>query len=466
MWGKRVVLTSSLLIGLAVLTILAGRHGCDRLRTRSKPNIVYILIDTLRPDHLGCYGYGRRTSPSIDRIAAEGAVFKRFYSVCPWTDPTIVTLFTGLFPQAVVPPAPHGIAIEQKLPLELDTLAEILRGGGYRTAAIVDHPAINSERNFDQGFDDFTSLSRKLGWHEWVGSPPEAVYEEFAAALEKAGNDPLFLYVHLVYPHQPYTPKPPFEGMFGPGFNRLAREEKQGVINCYDAEIRMTDDLVGRMHDLMREKGWLDRTYILITSDHGEGFWEHGLREHGNSLYNELLAVPLVISPPRAMDVPPRSVDELLSNVDLFPTVLDMAEVDTPPTIAGQSLMPHMEGKASPAAGRVVFSENPHSRIVYGLSCQTEKQKLIYTAWKPIDDLAVFRQNMEAARGILFYDLRKDPMEKNSLAGWEPGIQTDLGKVLISHKRRNEDHRKTIGLETGSVDEATLQQLKSLGYIQ
>lgn len=464
--GTRDVLKSSFLMGVALAAILAGGLGCDKLRMRNRPNIVYLLIDTLRPDHLGCYGYGRETSPRIDRIAAEGIVFKRLYSVCPWTDPTIVTLFTGLYPQAVIPPAPHGRAIKQKLPLELDTLAEILRGGGYRTAAIVDHPGINMKRNFDQGFDDYVSLSKKLGWHKWVGSAPDAVFEELTAVLEKVEEDRFFLYVHLVYPHQPYTPKPPFEGMFGPGFRRLVREEKQGVINCYDAEIRMTDELVGRMQDLMKQKGLLDKTYILITSDHGEGFWEHGLREHGNSLYNELLAVPLVICPPRAMDIQPRTVNELLSNIDLFPTVLDIARIDIPPATAGESLMPYITGKGRPTAERMLFSENPHSRIVYGLSCQTERQKLIYETGKTIDDLAVFRQNVNAGQSVLFFDVQNDPLEKQNLVTWTPGIQADLGNALIDHKRRNEDHRKTIGLDTGPVDEATMQQLKSLGYVQ
>jgi arylsulfatase A-like enzyme len=466
MLGKRDVLTSSFLMGVVMAAILAGGLGCDELRIRSRPNIVYFLIDTLRADHLGCYGYGRETSPRIDGIAAEGIVFKRLYSVCPWTDPTIVTLFTGFYPQAVIPSVPHRRAIRQKLPTEADTLAEILRGAGYRTAAIVDHPGINRKRNFDQGFDNYVLLSKKLGWHKWVGSAPEAVLEEFTAAFAAVENEPFFLYVHLVYPHQPYTPRPPFDGMFGPGFENLIEEEKQGVINCYDAEIRMTDELVGKMYDFMQQKGLLDETYVLITSDHGEGFWEHGLREHGNSLFNEVLAIPLVICPPKAMNIQSRTVNEVLSNIDLFPTVLDFAGIRIPPTTTGESLMPYISGKGSATAGRMVFSESPHSRIVYGLSCQTEKQKLIYAAKRPIDDLAVFRKNVHSGRRVLSFDLQKDPLEERNLLIQKPGVPTDLGDALIDHKRQNDDQRKKVTLETGPVDESTIQRLKSLGYIQ
>ncbi len=465
--SKRNKLTSHMLTGVVLAAILLGALGCEKLRVRDRPNIVYLLLDTLRPDHLGCYGYERDTSPRIDRMAAEGILFTRFYSVCPWTDPTIVTLFTGLYPQAVLPPALRKVAIEQKLPMELETLAEILRGEGYRTAAIMDHPGLNRKRNFDQGFEEYVNLPKKLGWHEWVGTPPETVFEEFTAVVEKIEKGPFFLYVHLVYPHQPYTPKPPFEGMFGPGFRKLSRHEKQGVINCYDGEIRMTDDLVGKMYDLMLERGLLDSTCILITSDHGEGFWEHGLREHGNSLYNELLAVPLVIRPPKAMNIRPGTVRDLLSNIDLFPTVLEIAGIDTPPAIPGESLVPYLEGKGAPSDGRIIFSENPHSNIPHGLACQSEKQKLVYEAWKPIDDLAVFRKNVSAGWPLqLFFDLQKDPLEQHNLAGRIPGIQLDLGNALVEHKRRNDEHRKTIAPETAPLDPATRQQLKSLGYIQ
>jgi arylsulfatase A-like enzyme len=453
-------------LGALLTAVLTGEVAAVEKRMWNRPNIVYLLIDTLRADHLGCYGYERETSPRMDRLAAEGIVFKRFYSVCPWTDPAIVTLFSGLYPQAVIPPAPHREAIQQKLPMEVDTLAEILHGAGYRTAAIVDHPGINSRRQFDQGFDTYVSLSKKLGWHKWVGSDPVAVFEEFSAVLDEVDGERFFLYVHLVYPHQPYTPQPPYKGMFGPGFKRMVWEEKQGVINCYDAEIRMTDDLVGRMADLMEDKDLLNRTCLVMTSDHGEGFWEHGLHEHGNSLFNELLEVPLVICPPRGLGIEARTVDDLLSNIDLFPTVLEMAGVEIPSTVHGVSLMPYMEGQGRPAAGRRVFSENPHSYIVHGLSSQTEKHKLIYAARHPIGDPAVLRKSVNSGGLTLFFDLQADPLERRNLGARRSADQVDLGNALSDHKSRNEDLRKGVALETGAVDDMTMEQLKSLGYIR
>jgi arylsulfatase A-like enzyme len=466
MRGARALPALSVVAIVAATLSLAGAPGAAEAEAGGRPNIVYLLIDTLRPDHLGCYGYGRDTSPYIDRIAAESIVFTRFYSVCPWTDPAIATLFTGLYPQAILPPAPHARAIKQKLPLELDTLAELLRGAGYRTAALVDHPGINQQRDFDQGFDDFVNLSRKLGWHKWVGSEPEAVLGEFLEVLARHQDAPLFLYVHLVYPHRPYTPKPPFEGMFGPGSSELVSEERQGVINDYDAEIRMTDELVGSMHSHMMRRGLLEDTWFIITSDHGEGFWEHGLGEHGNSLYNELLSIPLIISPPGATKAQSRSVDALLSNVDLFPTVLDLAGADIPPAIDGGSLMPFVSGKGRSTAGHVIFSENPHSRIVHGLACQTETHKLTYAALLPIKDVFAIRKGRGAGGEVLFFDLQRDSLEEQNLVGTMPAIQDELANALSEHKRQVDARRRTIGLETAPLDDATRERLRSLGYMK
>jgi len=131
----------------------------------SDPNIVFILIDTLRADHLGCYGYDRDTTPNIDRIAKQGILFSNLYSVSNWTNPTIASLFTGLYPQGIFPQAWHKKAVKFVLPSELDTLAEVVRKAGYKTVALVEHPGINPEHRFDQGFDEYIMFHKK--YNKW-----------------------------------------------------------------------------------------------------------------------------------------------------------------------------------------------------------------------------------------------------------------------------------------------------------
>ncbi len=452
--------------GLMTLVLIVAPGvlvGCSDAERSRRPNIVCVLVDTLRADHLGCYGYERDTSPRIDEIADEGLTFTRYFAASSWTNPSIATLFTGLYPQAVFPPAPHRKAIDLILPSKLDTLAECLQAGGYRTFGIVDHPGIDPKHGYAQGFEDYALLSSKLGWHHWTGTAPDLVLEEFRVAIDSLEADPFFLYVHLVYPHQPYTPLPPFEGMFGPGFSTLVKAKRQAVINSYDAEIRMTDDLVGKMHDLLGDRGLLDDSYFILTSDHGEGFWEHGLSEHGNSLFNELLAVPLVISPPRATSYSSGVVDNLQGSVDLFPTILDMAGVSIPRHCSGESLLPYFHGSKSLATGRKVFSESPHSRMIHGLSCQTEDRKLIFSPGEVIDDPDVF-EKLSSEEHVMSFDLKGDPREQRDRGPGDSGWRAALGRALVDRKSRSDDHRRAVGNEKSPVNEETIRQLEALGY--
>ena len=243
-------------------------HEEDRTKISSlnkRNNIFFILIDTLRADHLGCYGYKRNTSPNIDKIAGEGVIFTNFYTVCPWTNPTIASLFTGKYPQAIFPPAEHEQAIKQVLPEEIDTLAEVLRKEGYRTIALVDCPGISKVLNYDQGFDEFVQMFDK-----WTGKPAPLVIKEVSERLDKINEDYFFVYLHLIYPHRPYGPPPPYNEVFGKGYKEYVIEEKEGMINMYDGEIKYTDDLIGGILDNLRKRKLLNNTYIIITSDHGE----------------------------------------------------------------------------------------------------------------------------------------------------------------------------------------------------
>ena len=411
---------------------ISGRHA-------ARPNIVVILIDTLRADHLGAYGYPRPTSPAIDEIAKTSVVFERAYSTAPWTNPTIATLFTGYYPQELFPVAPHRLAIHQALPLAVDTLAERLHAAGYRTAALVDHPGIGPGLHYDQGFDVLVRLFHEAGVSAWGVTDPSFVFEQVDRQFGSA-TSPFFLYLHLVYPHRPYVAPADYQQMFGPRFTRLGPKQRDGVINAYDAEIRFTDDLIGRIAGSLRQRRLWDETCVVILSDHGEGFWEHGVAEHGNSLFDELLHVPLILHPPAARGLAPERVARPVSLVDFWPTMLDLAGVDLPEPLRTRSLI---RGGDS---DRPIFSESKHSRYLGESAVRSRGLKYI-------GDLE---------HGALF-DLQADPGESNPLPG-RPEVRAEMVAQLRQHQDSALAMRHHWGGEERPVDENTLQRLRALGY--
>ncbi|MGB5295110.1 MAG: sulfatase-like hydrolase/transferase, partial [Thermoanaerobaculia bacterium] len=185
--------TARLVGAMLVLVVVAG---CSDRAGDTRDNVVLVMVDTLRADHLGCYGYERETSPNLDKLASSGVLFESFYSVAPWTNPAIASLFTGRYPRAVFPPLPHKKAIGIPLPSQLPTLAERLQEAGYRTVALVDHPGINPELQFDQGFERWSGLFREGDFDTWAVTDSDFVLEQVEAALDELGGEKFFLYLH------------------------------------------------------------------------------------------------------------------------------------------------------------------------------------------------------------------------------------------------------------------------------
>jgi len=430
-------------------------------------NIFFILIDTLRPDHLGCYGYERDTSPNIDKIAEEGIVFTDFHTVCPWTNPSIACLFTGFYPQAVFPPELHPQALKQQLPKELETLAEILRREGYQTFALVDHPSISKQLGYHRGFDEYIELFFKRGWHQWLGTKSSNVLKDLSGLLDRCKDNHFFIYLHLIYPHQPYSPPPPFNELFGKGFKNLTPEEKEGVINLYDGEVKYADELVGDIFLDLKARKLLNQTYIIMTSDHGEGFWEHGLWEHGNSLFNELLKVPLIIYPPGGRTTQTAKIHDLTSFISLFPTIMDFANIKKYPKADGQSLMNSLNEKKSMKGRKIIFGESPHSFYINAISCQTEQYKFIYHPRRPISNFSRAKNDILSNRFTQLFDIKADPAEKNNLISIEKDFIKKIGTKLIRHKMENDKKRMRFKKEKEELsDKKIIEKLKSLGYIK
>jgi len=435
------------------MLVLAAVAGCSDRAGDTRDNVVLVMVDTLRADHLGCYDYQRDTSPNLDRLATAGVLFENFYSVAPWTNPAIASLFTGRYPRSVFPPLPHKKAIGIPLPSQLPTLAERLQEAGYRTVALVDHPGINPELQFDQGFEQWHSLFEDGGFDIWTVTDSDFVLDQLLVALDELGDETFFLYLHLVYPHRPYAPPAPFDSMFGSSATKTGRAHRQEMVNAYDGEIRYTDELIGRLVEVLGERQLTQSTWLMVTSDHGEGFWEHNQAEHGNSFFNELTRVPMILVPPQRERVAGLRVKTPASLVDLKPTILGLAGLEPEKELEGRDLRTSWSNPADFEAPRWLFLASPHSQGV-------EAAAVVRGDLKYIDRLP-WRQ----ARPALF-DLAEDPAEKHNLAGVSPQA-AEMSRRLQAHLIQTEQLRSGLLKEDEvELDKEVLERLRALGYLQ
>lgn len=442
---------------LACLVFAFG--GCRAVPPPPPPpaSVVFILIDTLRADHLGVYGYDRPTSPAIDRLAAESLVFRQARSVAPWTNPTIASLFTGRRPTAVLEPAVHRLAVETRLPPDLPLLAEKLRDAGLRTAALVDHPGISPGLGFARGFETFTRLFEGLDKPRWGFTDDDIVLAAFAEQVARFGGERFFLYLHLVYPHRPYEPPAPFDTMFGEITDQTSRAVRDQMVNAYDAEIRFTDQVVEQVLAELARQQRLDDAWIVLTSDHGEGFWEHGRDEHGNSLFDELLHVPLIVRPPRGSGIAPRAIEAPVSLVDLHATVLEAAAGDrlrSTATTGGRSLLRFLDEDAAGLVDDVV-SQQQHTGDVHATAIVRGSWKLILAA------------DPKARQRVRLFDLVADPDEHDERAAAQEETARRLERSLLQHVARDtRDRARLAERAPGELDADEIAKLKALGYLQ
>ena len=376
-------------------------------------NVLLVSIDTLRPDHLGAYGYRRPTSPHLDGLAARGALFENAVSTAPWTLPAHASMFTSRTP------AFHGMQDEaSRLADGVPTLASALRSVGHRTLAVVSHVYVSSEFGLDRGFDVFDDSLIQGGATNPVAS--EAV-DLLLEHLGRTPVEPFFAFLHLFDPHVPYTPPAPYFDRFaapdyaGPVDGTLAsvkafgrggavvpRVDLQHIIDLYDGEIAYTDAELGRLFEVLAQRGVLDRTLVIVTSDHGEEFKEHGRIGHGTGLFGEQLRVPLIIAGHPAF-APGSRRQELVSLVDLAPTVLDLVGGSPLEGSVGSSLA----GVPSRGA-RVVFAESVREGRELRMA-QSDTHKLIRAV---------------AGDPQFFFELASDPAEQLPLPpeAWDPAL--------------------------------------------
>jgi arylsulfatase A-like enzyme len=420
-------------------------------------NVILYLVDTLRADHLGCYGYSRPVSPHVDAFARGATLFRHMVAQSSWTRPSTTSILTGLLPRT------HGVnGRRDKLSEQALTLAEMLRSRGYHTAGFVTNGNVARSFGLGQGFetydlipDDHTSTHVNAEAADW---------------LEKdwKRDAPFFLYLHTVDPHAPYNPPPPFRQRFAPEvhdesltrlrtFHRLedsslapTPELRRSLLDLYDAEIATNDAAFGELIDLLVRRGLWEDTVVIFISDHGEELFDHGGWEHGKTLHAEMLDVPLIVRAPGAA---PRVVQRQAQQVDVAPTVLELLGLPVPPVVEGRSLAPWITG----GIGGPPDQDEPETAAYSWLDQRDFRAASVTTpAWRLIEDRA-------PRPGRALYDRHADPGEHRDLS---PERAVRAG-YLLDHLRLAERHRKgALRAGEATVDTELRKQLQALGYIQ
>lgn len=471
--------------GLAVVVAsVAGAFagaGQQPLRATppARPNVLLVSIDSLRADHLGSYGYARDTSPAIDALAREGVLFEKAISPAPWTVPAHMTLLTGL------PPEVHDVvSVRQKLSPDAVTLAEAMQGAGYETAAFVSGPTVMAHFGFDQGFalydESMVEASpKKIG--DVVTSPGlvELVNGWLGRWSDAGRRAPFFLFLHMWDVHYDYVPPPEYVQRFDPDYTgdvdtrhfetnpRLHRDmdprDLAHVIALYDAEIRFTDDHLARLVARLRALGVLDDTIVVVTSDHGEEFFEHGQKGHAKTLYDEVLRVPLVVRYPRRI-APGRRVPEQVRLVDAAPTILGLAGVSAPAGFGATGLAPeHRFADLAPYLGKGQAGRFPVLPAFSSNRWLSGKQNAVRTADAK---LIHYEPPLPKRPPTEVFDLASDPAERKNLFGTgTAGPFLATLDPLLGAWRADAGRQTRLALARKPSAQAE-ERLRALGYVQ
>ena len=372
----RLVRATTLWLFVIVIGLSVGVHGREMLSERralaalppsaDKPNVLLIALDTVRAQNLSLYSYPRSTTPNLERLANTGVVFDRAMSTSPWTLPSFSSMFTGRFPHE------HRAALLTPLDDTYPTLAEVFNINGHVTGGFVANLLYcTREMGLHRGFVHYEDYPISLGMvlrSSWLGraiaraslksifandprlvvKSADQVNREFLSWLNTNHQRPFFAWLNYFDAHAPYLPPEPFDTKFGPKRNQPAvydmsyrrvwsPKEIQVELDAYDGAIAYIDHQIGLLLDELQRRNVLENTVVIITSDHGEQFGEHGLFDHGNSLYRQLLHVPLLISFPQRIPEGIR-VRHAVSLADLPATIVDLAELENGPRMPGNSL--------------------------------------------------------------------------------------------------------------------------------
>jgi arylsulfatase A-like enzyme len=468
--GSREILGRAASVSKGAAALVAAALGACAGASEPPPraNVLIVLVDTLRRDRLGCYGYGRPTSPALDRLAQESILFERCLAPSSWTEPSTASLLCGLYP------ARHGAHEYVRIPGEVVMLAEVLREAGWRTAAVSGNPNASAALGFDQGFEEFVSPPCELA-REY----PD-VTELVARAEELIGRPdprPWLLYLHVMNVHGPYRSPPgfrerfldepwrefPFQNEIWKDLLRKGRVERRADVTPehlrdlrarYDGAVAYTDEVLGAFLRERLEAGGAQADLVVVTADHGEELFDHGGFGHGFTLHHEVVDVPLLLRRPGAAGGGTR-VAHPVSLVDVPATLLDL--LGLLPAQAGggfgdgRSLKPLFEGRSierdAPLASQLL-------RVKQGRAFLLEQ-------W-PLRAIAT-EHDYAGRRGVLeLFDLERDPREERDLSAVDPERAHRLADLL--RRRRAELEARALRADEGDLSEEERRRIDALGY--
>jgi arylsulfatase A-like enzyme len=458
--------------GACAALLLAGcLASCGSSEPEGPPNIVLITLESLRTDHLEVLGGARSTAPYLEALGGEAVVYEDAHAVTSWTLASHASIFTGLYPTAHRTTGPKS-----RLNDSYTTLAEILSENGYQSAGVASGPYLTTAYNLHQGFelyDDSPAEAVDLDAHADVTNPQmESLLEEFLNR-QRDPTRPFFLFAYYWDPHYDYIPPPPYDEMFVDdeceavdvteyeATNRVHARIRPGqlrfVISQYDGEIRWTDESLGKLFRLLKEKGLWEDTAVVVTSDHGEEFFDHGHKGHKHNLYAETVRVPLIIKYPRGR---PRGRDaRLVSLVDLFPTILDLAGVTSPVPHQGRSLIgppPDSERAIYHELLSIFFFPRP------GKSGMTKRVE----EWFAVRQGDYKLITVPRKRRVELYHVLEDPEEKVDVAAAETAKVKELLEMLDRWQSRTQElSRGPAEAGEAELDPDALERLRSLGYL-
>lgn len=461
----------------ALAALLACAAGCGFQNRR--PDIVLVVIDTLRPDRMSAYGAARDTTPFIRSIAERGVRFDAVYAPAPWTVPSMASLLTGLQPRdhgcrhGIVTKDSFGLVDQEELDAGFDTLAERLRQRGYRTFGLSANPHIAAEMGFAQGFDVFETL--------WMADADavNAMAGQWRDRLRK-GRAPFFLMLHYFDPHSPYYAKEPWAARYGgastnhlrfSGMDPAERNEvltgvkrelgddtgaldayiagmRADLLNLYDSEIAFTDDRIRQLFGTLAIDP--EKTVIVVTADHGEEFFEHGgVIGHGRTLYEVAVRIPLIWSLPGGRRG--ARVGTPVSLLDVLPTLLELAGAKPASGVEGLSLVPALRGEREPAQRSFILETERHPDSVW--------VGLVDEQWK-----YMLRTLAPGRTGSLLVNLAEDPGETRDCKAEHTEIAGQMHQSLEAwsgaREARQAQRRSTW------LDPKREQELRSLGYLK
>jgi choline-sulfatase len=466
-----------------LLLVTAALSSCRRdsqkrpPRSAVKPNVIIVLFDTLRADALGAYGSRDGLTPHLDQFARHALVYRHAYAQSTWTRTSVASLLTGLYPyrhRVLDQPRPTG-----SLPASAITLAEVLKAADYRTAAFAMNPSISAEFGFDQGFDAYTAGG---SYYTRTGKTTKAVLGYLRSADRAKSH---FLYAHYLDPHDPWDRRkkcePLFRGLSADDVNAkvlggstvdisgegriaylpkplmpvpdpLSAADMAYMKALYSCEVMAIDAAFGQIVAYLEEEHWLDDTLLVVTSDHGEEFMEHGLLRHGYHLYGETIQVPLLVHAPRGVEVDRAAADRIVELVDVAPTVYAIARIARAPQ--------GMDGVALPGLGSPAAA-GPRDRA-FGMTGFRQQHRAYMIA---DGDKVIYDFNDKSCQA---FNLRRDPRETAPVTCDSRGnVQALLAALnaqkLDGERRALPQHARDIDRESS---EALRKQLEALGYVQ